>query len=570
MKSVTHILGLRAFGSPLLTEQIIGRGLRRTNYDVLNQPFDERPEGSEETVDAFGIPFVGFPVEKRKRPKTGEWGQKPIWIEPDANKAKVRVTVPNVRSWAVGVTESLADLVRVEDLPEVRMNPKDAPEVKVRPVVGGRPEAVMTLDEFRAEWPVLKTAFLLSSELFDATNPGSAADLGIGPTFDELLDVSRRYVGSRVVPLAADGQRADLRDVGIYFWRQQARDVLETAIRGSGFAGVEAVPILGSPEHLDTAHLRRFQWTGLVAVGKRCHTNKVPCHTDLEKRFADFLDGAKDVGRYFKNERLGFSVTYYENNRPRQYYPDFIIAARDTDGREVMWLAETKGEIRPTTALKSEAARLWCEKMSGTKYGQWRYFVRQRKLEAAPASGVKSLAELAESVVVAGPEPQLRLISLEDERVKREALKTMLPLYSLKAAAGYFGSAEPVEPESWVEADGLGKIDERMFVCRAVGRSMEPSIRDGGYIVFRGKPAGTRQGKIVLAQYRGPADPDTGGAFTVKRYSSEKEASDEGGWRHTKVVLSPTNPEYSPIILSKRNAESVQVVGEFVTVLRGT
>ena len=50
----------------------------------------------------------------------------------------------------------------------------------------------------------------------------------------------------------------------------------------------------------------------------------MPCHTDLEKRFADFLDSAKDVVRYFKNERLGFSVTYYESNRPRQYYPDFI------------------------------------------------------------------------------------------------------------------------------------------------------------------------------------------------------------------------------------------------------
>jgi hypothetical protein len=94
----------------------------------------------------------------------------------------------------------------------------------------------------------------------------------------------------------------------------------------------------------------------------------VPCHTDLEKRFADFLDGAEDVVRYFKNERLGFSVTYYETNRPRQYYADFIIAARDKDGREVMWLAETKGEVRPNTKLKSQAARMWCEKMSGT-YG---------------------------------------------------------------------------------------------------------------------------------------------------------------------------------------------------------
>ncbi len=75
VKSVSHILGIRAFGSPLLTEQIIGRGLRRTNYDVLNQPLAERPEGYEETVDAFGIPFVGFPVQKRKRPRTGSWEQ---------------------------------------------------------------------------------------------------------------------------------------------------------------------------------------------------------------------------------------------------------------------------------------------------------------------------------------------------------------------------------------------------------------------------------------------------------------------------------------------------------------
>lgn len=437
--------------------------------------------------------------------------------------------------------------------------------------LGGAPEAVMTLEEVRKEWPVLRTAFLMAEELHQETNPGSAGELGIGPTFDELLDVSRRFLDSRVVPLQAGGLKSDLRDVGIYYWRRQALDALDTAIRGAGAAGVEAVPILGNPEWLDSANLRRFQWTGIVAEGKRCHTNKVPCHTDLEKRFADFLDGAKDVVRYFKNERLGFSVTYYESNRPRQYYPDFIIAARDKDGREVIWLAETKGEVRTNTALKSEAARLWCEKMNGTKYGQWRYlFVQQKKLEAALASGVASLAELAQALVRARPEPQFRLISIEDERVKREAFKTLLPLYTLKAAAGYFGNGEAVETEGWIETDGVGRLDHQMFVCRAVGRSMEPTIRDGDFLVMRAKPAGTREGKIVLAQYRGPADPDTGGAFTVKRYSSEKEADEEAGWRHTRVTLSPTNPEYSPIILSGRDAGTVEVVAEFLTVLRGS
>lgn len=182
---------------------------------------------------------------------------------------------------------------------------------------------------------------------------------------------------------------------------------------------------------------------------------------------------------------------------------------------------------------------------------------------------MKSLAELAESLVVPLPEPQLKLLSFEDERVRREAFKTLLPLYSLKAAAGYFGRGEAVEPEGWLEAEGVGRLDERMFICHAVGRSMEPSIRDGDYIVLRAKPAGTRQGKIVLAQYRGPADPDTGGAFTVKRYSSEKAAVDENSWRHTRIVLSPTNPAYQPIVLDAEDEESVQVLAELVTVLQG-
>lgn len=400
VKSVTHILGLRAFGSPLLTEQIIGRGLRRTSYDVLNQPLEERKEGGEETVDAFGIPFVGFPVEKRKRPKTGEWGQKPIWIEPDPKKVKNQVRVPNVRSWAVGVTSSLADIVKVDKLPQLLLNPKETPpEVLVRPVVGGRPEAVMTLDEFRREWPLLKTAFLMAEELFEATNPGAAAELGIGPTFDELLEVAQRYLGARVTPVSHNGSKADARDIGMYYWRRQALDVLETAIRGAGVAGVSPVPILGNPEWLDTALLRRFQWTGIVAEGRRCHTNKVPCHTDLEKQFADFLDGAKDVIRYFKNERFGFSVTYYEGNRPRQYFPDFIVVVKSPSGAEETWLAETKGEIRPNTALKSEAARMWCDKMSRTAYGAWHYlFVPQRKLESALARGVKSFEEMAKTM----------------------------------------------------------------------------------------------------------------------------------------------------------------------------
>jgi SOS-response transcriptional repressor LexA len=222
------------------------------------------------------------------------------------------------------------------------------------------------------------------------------------------------------------------------------------------------------------------------------------------------------------------------------------------------WLVETKGEIRSNTALKSEAATQWCDKMSRTAYRHWRYLVvPQRKFEGAVGAGVKSLADLAASLVMPRPEPQLRLIPLDDARVKRKAFKTLLPLYSLKAAAGYFGSGETVEPEAWVEAGGIGKLDAQMFVARAGGRSMESTIHDGDLLVFRANPTGTRQGKIVLAQYRGVADPETGGCFTVKRHASEKSKAERGQWKHTRIVLSPLKKDFAPIAIPTDAAKPV-------------
>jgi len=569
VKSVTHILGLRAFGSPLLTEQIIGRGLRRSDYDGLRIPIEERlanPERpDEETVDAFGIPFIGFPVEKkRKRPKAGVWGQKPVPIEPDPKKEKYSVRILNVRSWAVGVTKSLKDAVNLYSLPKLVINPKETPaRVKVRPVVGGNPEVVMTLERFRDEFPLLRSKFIFARELFEALNPGSASDLGIGPTFEELLEFASDYIDQKVTAIAD----SDRRDVAIYYWTRQALNVLENEIRNVS-THTTAVPITGDPEYLDTRNYRRRLWTGVIAEGKRCHLSKVPCHTGLEGDFSRFLDHAKDVEKYAKNEFFGFSVTYYENGRPRQYFPDFIVAARDAKGKPIWWLAETKGEIRPNTALKSEAATAFCEKMSAARKEPWRYlFVPQKKFEQARAAGVQTVAELAEALVRT-PQRQLRLLGVHDTRVENEKYKTLLPLYSLSAAAGYFGNGQPVEPEGWIEADGYGKLDSRMFVAKIVGHSMEPRFHDGDYAIFRAKPQGSRQGMIVLAQYRGTADPDTGGSFTVKRYSSDKKQTKDGSWHHVRIVLEPLNPDYQPILIPEEEADNFGIIAECLGTLR--
>ena len=565
VKNVSHILGLRAFGSPLLTEQVIGRGLRRVDYSVLNIPLDERETNpnrpDEETVDAFGIPFVGFPVEKRKRPRVKGWGATPVPIAPDPKKAKYAVELPNVRSWAVGISRPLLEAIPVDTLAEVVIDPKQTPpQVRVKPVVGGEPEEILSLEEWRRENPLVRSEFELAKELYESMSGTLDDELLVGPTYEELLGFVSKYVDERVRAIGASRKE----DVGIYFWRGHVRNVLETAIRGAP-TETTTIPIFGDPPLLRTTGVPEFKWPAVVAEGKKCHWSKVPCHAQLEADFSDFIDAAPDVIRYVKNERLGFSLTYYENGRPRQYFPDFAVLVK-TDVGEGWWLAETKGEIRANTMLKREAAELWCERMTRSGHGAWSHlFVPQRQFQKAVKGGVKSFADLVANLKAVEPKLRLRLVPPDEPRVASEAFKTLLPVYSLEAAAGYFGEGKAVDLEGWIEVEQFKKLDEDMFVVQAAGRSMEPKIRDGDFLVFRAHPAGSRQGKIVLA--RGSiTDPELGGSFTVKKYSSEKIEDAETGWVHSRITLLPLNRDFEPIRVEADGEDDspVQVVAEFI------
>lgn len=302
------------------------------------------------------------------------------------------MVLPNVRSWAVGILQPLSEIVKVNELPKLVIRPsKTPPVITVKPPIGTELEQRMTFDLFREEYPLLRSAFYVANELMDRTNPGTPDDLALGPTFDELIEIVLKYFKTNLIAK----ETMDPRDVGIWYWRKGVLDILENGIRASA-SGVRGIPILGSPPWLDTALLPRFQWTGVVYKGKKTHTNLVACHNNLEGAFASFLDSDKSVLRYLKNERFGFSITYYEGNRPRQYYPDFIVVHLERPGKHTYWLAETKGEITPNTRLKSEAAEIWCKKMSGSRYGEWRYLlVPEQDFEHAVKAGVKTFAFLA-------------------------------------------------------------------------------------------------------------------------------------------------------------------------------
>ncbi len=143
-----------------------------------------------------------------------------------------------------------------------------------------------------------------------------------------------------------------------------------------------------------------------------------------------------------------------------------------------------------------------------------------------------------------------------------------LPLYSIKAACGYFGDGEIVDELGWVKVEGMGKLNRNMYVIQAVGHSMEPDIQDRDMCVFRANPAGSRQGKIVLTQHRNYYDADNSGGYSIKTYTSKKRYNEFGEWEHDEIILEPKNRDYTPIVINEAGEDDFRVIGEFIGVIR--
>lgn len=138
--------------------------------------------------------------------------------------------------------------------------------------------------------------------------------------------------------------------------------------------------------------------------------------------------------------------------------------------------------------------------------------------------------------------------------------KTHLPRYSLRAAAGKFLDNGEVVEQDWVEAPpDMRHLDSGMFIAEIAGHSMEPVIPDGSFCIFRAPVVGSRTGRLVLAEDR------QANAFAVKRYKSEKVATEEG-WKHQRIRLESLNPDYPSWDLEP-DEEKYRIVAEFIRVL---
>ena len=262
------------------------------------------------------------------------------------------------------------------------------------------------------------------------------------------------------------------------------------------------------------------------------------------------------------NQRFGTDF-----NEADQLFFDQIVEAAVADD-ELRQTAAVNPEGKFDLVFRSLIERLFVERMDQNEDIYVRYMndgeFREVVSEWLSSQAYRRLRTAGE--VPAEPEHGgLRIVSGRPD----ERYVTCVPLVPLEVAAGAFGDPQTVEAEGeweWVEVDTARRLRPGMFVAQVTGRSMEPSVPDGAYALFRSPVEGSRQGKTVLVQLRGAVDPETGARYTIKRYQSER-VSDGDSWRHAKITLKPANPEFDPIVVSGADDGELTVVAEFVDVL---
>ena len=191
-------------------------------------------------------------------------------------------------------------------------------------------------------------------------------------------------------------------------------------------------------------------------------------------------------------------------------------------------------------------------------------YLKSRLSEAVASSAHPAPVEQGPTSVI----PFVRVSPAE-----RAAGAPALPLIDLQIAAGSFSDVQALADAAaeWIVPPDWLRPRPGYFVAQVVGESMNRRIPNGAWALFKANPQGSRQGKVVVVQHRSIDDPETGGRYTIKVYSSEKAATADGGWEHRRITLSPDSDrsEFQPIVIDATAAaeSELNVVAEFVALV---
>jgi len=362
--TVTHVLGVRAFGTQLLCEQVIGRALRRQSYQ-------QQADGlfKVEYADVLGIPFDFTTAPVVSKPSKPENMVRVHAISPERDANEIRF--PRVEGYRVEMPQ---DVIRAEFSEDstLELTPElvGATETVNSGIVGE--QANLTLDHLKDLRPAsiqLRLAdWIVKRRL---TDPGQPVNAGL---ILQLKPIVRRWMAKHLV-LKGGVQPAQLL---YYAIADRVADRIMAAITRGQEGGGRVLAML-DPYNREgsTRHVSFMTSKDRYETSSRCHVNYAVLDSDWEGDFCMVADQHPRVLAWVKNHNLGFEVPYTAGGEARRYRPDFIVRVDDGHGPDdpLNLVVEIKGKKDEDDKDKAETMRtLWVPGVNnlGTQ-GRWAF-----------------------------------------------------------------------------------------------------------------------------------------------------------------------------------------------------
>ena len=359
--TVTHILGVRAFGTQLLCEQVVGRGLRRQSYELNKDGrFDV------EYADIMGIPFDFARSPQKVDPKP----PKPvIRVHAIQERAELEIRFPRVSGYRRELPSERLNAVFDEDSRLV-ITPEDIgpTSVTMEGIVGA---GVTITPEVLAQLRPSEISFNLAKHLL-YTHFRDEDGFPKQHLFPQIQRLARRwieegYLVTKGVPIGA-----------ILYQEQLARAAEKIDIACTRGGGGQIIAVLdpynpsGSTRHVNFSTTKECWKTG--AQPPRSQISHVVKDSSWEVSLAQALEGHDRVLAYAKNQALGFEIPYLDGGAMRRYLPDFLVRL-DTGTEPLYLVLEMKGQRDESDKAKAQTAReLWVPGVNALgSYGRWAF-----------------------------------------------------------------------------------------------------------------------------------------------------------------------------------------------------
>ena len=361
--NVTHILGVRAFGSQLLCEQVVGRGLRRMNYT----PDPQTELLPEEYVDVYGIPFSVIPYKGKPSRTPPDRPVNHVYAMPERIPYEIRF--PNVEGYVYALRKPSvkADFAHLERLV---VEPEKTPTATFLKIItdhlegatrgGGIGEFVEhNRQEYYARNHLQQIEFEIARQIVaalvgegsQAPVKGSARMRGLArhQLFPQVLKIVRRYVSEKV-----DFRGMNPCELGLERYVRRIKERLLDAILPDEQEGeMPILPILNRYKPIGTTVDVDFTTKRNVHSTQRSHVNAVVLDSSWEQTAAFYLEQQTDhVFCYVRNDRPFLLIPYEYEGVQHHYEPDYLVSLRK--GKTL--ILETKGEEDDQDRAKYQAA----------------------------------------------------------------------------------------------------------------------------------------------------------------------------------------------------------------------